>query len=186
MKDPLIIPIIGKARHGKDSFAELLKEEIETQNKGKCLIIKYGDYLKFICKEYFEWNGEKDEKGRSLLQYVGTDLCRKNNPDIWVAVVCEMVKGMGDRYTHILIPDTRFPNEIEYWDKNDFTTFPIKIIRKNLDGTAYDNGLTPEQKEHASETALDNFKPFYVIESNSIEQLRESAIAIIEAGEILV
>ena len=40
-----------------DVIAELLKEEIETQNKGKCLIIKYGDYLKFICKEYFEWNG---------------------------------------------------------------------------------------------------------------------------------
>lgn len=103
MNKPLIIPIIGKARHGKDSFSEFLKESIEEKNKGKCLIIKYGDYLKFICKEYFSWNGEKDEKGRSLLQYVGTGI-RKNNEDVWVKVVCELVKGMGEGFSYVLIP----------------------------------------------------------------------------------
>lgn len=182
MEKPLIIPIIGKARHGKDTFSLYLKEEIEKEPKNNVLIIRYADYLKFVCKSYFDWNGEKDEKGRTILQYVGTDLCRQNNENVWVTVVYEFVKSCGDRFTHVLIPDTRFENEINYWDKKEFSTIPIKVIRKNLDGSDFDNGLTEEQKSHPSETNLDNFKPFYIVEANSLEQLKESAETI--AAEI--
>ena len=62
MEKPLIIPIIGKARHGKDTFSLYLKEEIEKEPKNNVLIIRYADYLKFVCKSYFDWNGEKDER----------------------------------------------------------------------------------------------------------------------------
>ena len=182
MCKPLIIPIIGKAQNGKDTFARYLKEELEKDGK-EVLTIKYGDYLKFICKEYFEWNGEKDEKGRNLLQYIGTDLCRSNNENVWVAVVCELVKGFGNRFNYVLIPDTRFENEVYYWDKNEFSTFPVKVVRKNEDGSEFHNGLTSEQKRHPSETSLDNFKPFYIIEACSLEQLKESAEVI--ASEII-
>ena len=182
MEKALIVPIIGKARHGKDSFASYLKEELEAKGHN-VLIIRYADYLKFICKEYFDWNGEKDEYGRNLLQYIGTDLCRKNNADIWVKVVCEFIKACGDRFEYILIPDSRFENEIDYWGKEDFSTVPIRVTRRNLDGSEFDNGLTPEQKSHPSETALDNFKAFYEIVADSLESLKESAETIV--NEIL-
>ena len=109
-------------------------------------------------------------------------MCRQNNENVWVTVVYEFVKSCGDRFTHVLIPDTRFENEINYWDKKEFSTIPIKVIRKNLDGSDFDNGLTEEQKSHPSETNLDNFKPFYIVEANSLEQLKESAETI--AAEI--
>lgn len=75
-----IIMISGKMRHGKDTCAQFIKEELERANK-HVLVIHYADYLKFVLKQYFGWNGEKDEEGRKLLQTVGTDLIRARQPD---------------------------------------------------------------------------------------------------------
>ena len=43
-----VILISGKAQHGKDTFADFFKTTAEIHKK-KCLIIKYGDILKFVC-----------------------------------------------------------------------------------------------------------------------------------------
>ena len=51
------------------------------------LIVHYADLLKYMCKTFFGWNGEKDEFGRSLLQRVGTDCIRNVEPDYWVDFV---------------------------------------------------------------------------------------------------
>ena len=67
-----IILISGKAQNGKDTVADILMEQLE----GKSIKLAYADYLKLICRKYFGWNGEKDVKGRSTLQFVGTDLIR--------------------------------------------------------------------------------------------------------------
>ena len=75
-----VILISGKARHGKDTLAGMMKEELERKSK-RVLIAHYADLLKFICKNFFGWNGEKDDNGRALLQRVGTDVIRKQNPD---------------------------------------------------------------------------------------------------------
>ena len=62
-----VITISGYAQAGKDLSAQLIKEKMALRGK-KVLILHYGDYLKFIAKEYFGWDGKKDEKGRTLLQ----------------------------------------------------------------------------------------------------------------------
>ena len=180
MEKPLIIPIIGKARNGKDTVAQYLKEEIEKRTGKKVLDIRYADYLKFVLKKYYGWDGNKDEVGRTLLQHVGTDLCRNNNPDIWANVVVELVKGLGDSISYVIIPDTRFENEIDCWYKNEFEVVSIRVKRLNEDGSEYDNGLTEEQKNHPSETSLDDYNPYYIIEAKSLEELRESAEAILD------
>ena len=54
-----IILISGKAQHGKDTFSYFLKEEL-TKNNNSCLIMHFGDALKYIAKEY-------------LLYFRGTD-----------------------------------------------------------------------------------------------------------------
>lgn len=78
-----ILLISGKAQHGKDTTAGMLKEQLESDGY-RVLIAHYADLLKFICRQYFDWNGEKDEAGRHTLQYVGTDIIRKEHPDYWV------------------------------------------------------------------------------------------------------
>lgn len=179
---PKIILISGKARSGKDTFAMCLKNEMLLHGK-RVLIIKYGDILKFVCKEYFNWNGEKDEVGRTLLQAIGTDLCRYNNPDTWVNCVVEIVKGLKSNYDYVLIPDVRFENEINNWWVTEFDSITIRMERINEDWSNYDNGLTKEQKIHPSETELDNYPFDCTIYNDSIIGLQNEAQAIFKKVE---
>lgn len=165
-----VITISGKGQHGKDLSAIIMKEMFESDGK-KAVIIHYADYLKFIAKEYFGWNGEKDEAGRTLLQWLGTDKIRKVMPDFWVDIVISFIKAFEDDYDYFLIPDTRFPNEIDKMSKN-FRTKAIHVTRLN-----FDNGMTEEQKRHVSETALDGHHFDWYIESETGREKLTSKIA---------
>lgn len=56
-----VILISGKARSGKDSFANALSKILQSKDK-KVLITHYADLLKYVCRQFFDWNGEKDEQ----------------------------------------------------------------------------------------------------------------------------
>ena len=77
-----IIFISGKAEHGKDTFANILKKEYVTRNK-RVLVTHYGDLVKYVCRMFFNWDGEKNEPGRSLLQRIGTRF-RSAVPTFWI------------------------------------------------------------------------------------------------------
>ena len=61
-----VIAISGKAESGKDTIAKEIKYLLEEQNY-KVMIIHFADVLKFVCRQYFDWNGEKDELGRRFI-----------------------------------------------------------------------------------------------------------------------
>lgn len=181
MNKPIILLISAKAQHGKDTFAKFVKDRVEETEGKKVLIIKYGDILKNVCKMYYGWNGEKDEIGRTILQQVGTNLCRQNNPDVWVNCVIEIVKGLKTDFDYVCVPDTRFPNEIEAWERNtNFYTYTIRLERVDENGDLFDNGLTDEQKQHPSETALDNYYFNYVVENKNILDIEAACSLILE------
>jgi len=179
MNKPIVLLISAKAEHGKDSFADAFIEEAQNKLGFRCLRIKYGDILKFVCKEYFGWDGNKDEAGRQMLQQVGTNLCRNNHPDVWTNCVIEIVKGLKTEYDFVLVPDTRFLNEITAWEDTEFFTFTVRLNRKNDDGTDYINHLTNEQKQHISEIALDEYGFNYVIENKNLNDIAFAASAIL-------
>lgn len=147
-----IITISGKARHGKDLTAKLLKQRFEAEGK-KVFIVHYGDYVKYVCKEYFGWDGNKDEKGRTILQRIGTDVVRAKNENFWVETVERLINVFKDDFDYFIIPDTRFQNEVEYMKEKGYEVVSVKIERLN-----FESDLTEEQKNHASETALDDYK----------------------------
>ena len=148
-----VICISGKAQHGKDTTAGYLKEFLEARGK-KVLIAHYGDLVKYVCKTFFDWDGQKDEAGRTLLQKVGTDVVRAKDPDYWVNFICEMLWFFYDEWDYVLIPDCRFPNEIDYIDKRFADVTHVRVVRDNPNWTS---PLTEEQQKHLSETALDNW-----------------------------
>ena len=161
------IAISGHAGHGKDTAAEILKGILETDGH-KVLIAHYADLLKYICKSYFKWDGQKDEYGRTLLQTVGTDVIRNNNPNYWVDFVTDMICFFGDCWDYVIIPDTRFPNEVERLRERGVDTIHLRVERTN-----FVSPLTKEQLAHPSETALDNTEPDYLIKnSGSLEELK--------------
>lgn len=157
-RNTTFILISGKAQHGKDTSARFLTEYLTSYGK-KVVVAHYADLLKYICKMFFEWNGEKDVYGRSLLQQVGTDCIRKNDPDYWVRFIVDVVSMFPFQWDYVIVPDTRFPNEVDYVRRSGFKTIHIRINRP----APFDNGLTEEQKNHSSEVALDNSKPEYCI-----------------------
>ena len=144
-----IITISGKARHGKDTFARMLKEKLTAENK-QVYLYSYASPLKMIARDQFNFNGEKDEAGRSLLQYLGTDRVRGHNENAWINITKVIIAETLYDADYIIIPDCRFPNEVSEWGES--LLMSIKVIRKG-----FESELTETQKAHASETAMNDF-----------------------------
>ena len=146
-----VIAISGKAESGKDASAIIMKRLFENFGQNS-LIISYADYLKYICKQYFDWDGKKDAHGRGLLQHIGTDVVRKKNQYFWVDTVINFIKIFENQYDYFLIPDCRFPDEVLRLREKGMQTISLRIERLN-----YENSLSEEQRNHLSETSLDDF-----------------------------
>ena len=142
--------ISAKAQHGKDTAAKLIKENLEKKGQ-RVLITHYADLLKFICVKFFGWNEVKDEAGRTLLQYIGTDVVGKKNPAYWAEFIVGILNMFEDNWDYVLIPDCRYPIEVETM-KKQFDTIVLRVERPD-----FDNGLTEAQKNHASEVDMDNY-----------------------------
>lgn len=163
------ICISGKAQNGKDTTAEILKWELTAAGK-KVLVVHYADLLKYICRTWFGWNGEKDCAGRTLLQYVGTDIVRNKRPDFWVDFVLDMVKLFSDEWDYIIIPDTRFPNELYKIKDSGYPMTHIRVVRKD-----FESPLSVEQQMHISEVALDTETPdILLINEGTLGQLTQA------------
>lgn len=163
-----VIGIAGKAGHGKNMVAEILKEtcpamdfqivayatkvkEVYTSITGEAFV----DSLDWKNKYLPEW----DMTRREMLQKIGTDCMRDGlHPDVWVKALFATLEP-GRNY---LITDVRFPNEVEA-----ITNAGGRVIRVVRPG--YDNA-TPA---HVSETSLDDWDMWCLNNSGSVEELRE-------------
>lgn len=154
-----VITISAKAQHGKDYTANVLKEKLEDLGYST-LVCHYADLLKYICRQFFDWNGEKDEYGRTLLQHVGTEGIRSQKPDYWVDFIIDIINFFPGEWDYVIIPDTRFPNEIEKM-KDNFNSIAVRVTRPN-----FENSLTEEQRQHLSEIALDGYNFDYEINND--------------------
>lgn len=155
-----VLLISGKARNGKDTAAKMIQRRLKLDNY-KVLIIHYADLLKHICRSYFGWDGVKDKAGREMLQYVGTDVIRKRNPNLWVNFVALMLQYFHENWDYVIIPDCRFPNEISKIIDSGFEAVHLRVVRGN-----FENPLPEEQQLHPSETALDDVAPDYYIKND--------------------
>jgi len=169
---PIIITVSGQARAGKGETCNILERKFNEIGK-RCLQINYADYLKFIHAMYM--GGDKDNifartpDSRTGWQLLGTEIVRKVDPNFWVDTVINTVKVIGGEYDYILISDSRFVNEIQRFAEEEYIVFPVHVER-----IGFDNGLSEEQKAHASEHGLDDYLFNHYIEAeNNIESLEE-------------
>lgn len=178
-----IITISGAAGSGKDTFANYLENYLETQGKN-VLIVHFADSLKFVAKTFHNWNGEKDEQGRALLQHLGTEIYRENNKYYWVSQLDYHLKMYnryiaqfgGRPYDYVIIPDARFSNEITYFKEHYVCVTSVKINRQG-----YQMGTL---SHHSSETALNNFN--FDIEINTGDTLEEAQKEAYKFGETIL
>jgi hypothetical protein len=162
----MIIGISGKARSGKDAFAEFLAEALIEKTGNTYVMMAYAHELKSMVQREFDlswdqlWGDEKESKdkryrkltdkdeevywtGREIMQAFG-EFYRSIDNDFWVKKLFSVMEE--NEYKDVLITDCRYPNEIK----------PIKErggyhIRITREGKGEIHG-----SEHSSETSLDD------------------------------
>ena len=113
-----LIGIHGKARAGKDTVAEFLREHAFVRNA-------FADPIRYAVAEMFELTlaqilGHQKEEvidwlGRSpryLMQTLGTEWGRNLvHRDVWLLIAKQAWKTIPPTYKGMVIPDVRFENE---------------------------------------------------------------------------
>lgn len=160
MRNVIVFLISGKAEAGKDTMTKIL---LETFAFEKPVHLAYATRVKEIARE-LGWDGNKDEKGRALLQWLG-DGVSQFNPTLWVDIIIEQIKKLHEENNSsiFIISDSRYKVEIERM-KEVFgdSVIPIRVNRPN-----HKSSLTPEQLSHKSECDLDDYPFDYEINNIS-------------------
>ena len=136
----LLLLLSGKAGAGKDTFADSI---------ASLGFHKYS-FAKALKDEASRggWDGAKDERGRLLLQQLGT-VWRNYEPDHWIRRLQESI-----RHDMVAITDCRYRNEISLMSKWGYQNgYNVATVR--IDRSDHDNGLSPEARSHPSECELD-------------------------------
>lgn len=145
----IIIGLQGSIGSGKTTFANMIRKRIEEST-----ILPFAGPLKRMAYQ-IGWDGQKDEKGRRLLQLLGTEIGRECiDEDIWVnhwkqdvEMWLRKSKYLETEAVHCIIADDmRFMNEYEAVTDYD-NHLTIKLYGR--DGYESDS-----QKDHASEFGL--------------------------------
>jgi len=174
-KNTKIYLLSGKAKSGKNEVSKIITNYYKNK---KCITLSYSYYLKDYIKRITDWNGEEETKPRELLQQVGIELIKnKINDKLLINRLIEDIEVFSYFYDIIIVSDARMLEEIEIpkLKFNNITT--IRINRNNID-----NNLTLSEKNHITETDLDDYTNFdYIIDNDKdYNNLKEEIIKIME------
>lgn len=163
----------GKARSGKNEVAKIIEEYYKDK---KCICLSYSYYLKDYVKRITDWDGSEATKPRDFLQQVGIELIKEQiDSQLLIRRLVEDIKVFSYFYDIIIITDARLVNEIEIPKATFENVTTIRVIRNK------DNELTDNQKQHLTETDLDNYETFdYIINNNSYDALKSEVYQILD------
>lgn len=153
--------IAGKAQSGKDTVAKYIKKICNEYNL-KHINLQYSFYFKNYAKNIISWDGKEETKPREFLQFLGTDLIRKEIDELFfVNRMIEDIKVYSYFFDIITVSDVRFKIEIDLLKKIFKNTYSIQIVRPNMNVF-----LTEKQKKHRTEIDLVNYKKYDYIITN--------------------
>ena len=208
----MIIGVCGFIGSGKDTVADYLQNFHEFRRESFASTLKdavaavFGwdrTMLEGRTKEAREWREQVDPwwahrldmptlTPRWVLQYWGTEVCRKSfHDDIWIASLENKLRTSKDS---VVISDCRFPNEIQaikdaggkiVWVQRGILPDWYDIaVNANL-GHNYAVQELKMRKIHASETAWVGTNFDVILDNNgSIDDLYKQSAALIVSDEI--
>ena len=170
-----IFIISGKAESGKNVVAEYIKEYY-AEKKIKVIITSFAKYLKIYAKEIINWNGNENDKPRDFLQTIGIELIKeKIDAKFLIKRMLDDLKVYDHYFDMAVITDARFKEEITAIKNNYANVITIYVERDK-------SSLTPKQKKHVTETALDDYHNYkYKITNNdNKKELKNKVIDILK------
>ncbi len=170
-----VILLSGKARHGKDTVALMIKKICKNK---QVLILPYAYYIKEFAKKISDWDGNDLNKPRDLLQQLGTDIIKNKIDNLFfVKRMIEDLKVYAYYFDIVIIPDARYEEEITNIKDVYKDSYSINVLRTN-----FDNDLTETQKKHLTETALDNFSnyDYNILNDSDLTSLEKKVKEVVE------
>ena len=158
-RNPKIFLLSGKARSGKNEISKIIERYYSNK---KCITISFGYYIKDYAKRISDWDGSEETKPRELLQHLGIELVRnKIDKRLFIDRILQDIEIFSYFYDIIIVSDARLLDEITILKEKYPNSVSIRVVRNN-----FENNLTEEQKNHLTETDLDNFTDFDYIVNN--------------------
>lgn len=171
-RDVKVIILSGKARAGKDTTAIFMKDYYESKDL-KVVILQYSNSFKEYTKKITGWDGSDETKPREFLQMLGTSIIReKIDEEFVIKRMIQDIEVYSYFYDVVIISDARVVKEIEMIRDNFSRVTSINILRPD-----YESGLSSEQKNHITETELDEYNDFdYVLYNDKgLDELKDKA-----------
>lgn len=135
LKDHTILVITGKAGAGKDTLADMVREYVYgTKPQNGLRPFRFSDPLKDAFCSIFGWNRARidsleykqerladpfftqwDEPlwtRREIMQYLGTDVFRKGQEDVWITAALRKAESAAVYADGFISTDCRFTNEL--------------------------------------------------------------------------
>ena len=172
-----IYVIAGRAKCGKTTFGNYLREELKTYGYKPC-VMQITNPLYSYAANYFDWDPNSDEKPREFLQKMGCDIIKEKlgKKTFLLDRLNEYMEILQEFFDTFIITDARFPEEIEYFRSKYEDICPIKLIRKD-----FDDNLTDEERNHITETAMEGYEDFsYILENEDLDSLKNTAHFIVK------
>ncbi len=167
----------GKAKSGKNTFGELLRDNLKEYGYKPC-VMQITEPLYSYARNYFEYDMEKDEKPREFLQKMGIEIIREklNKPNFLINRLKEDIEILSNFFDTFIITDARLENEFINLKKTYTNVTTIKIEREN-----YYVELSESEKNHITETEIDKFDDFdYKVINSGYSSLEEQAKEIVK------
>ena len=175
-----IFVIGGKAKTGKNTFGEYLREQLKDYGYKPC-VMHITEPLYAFAKNYFEWDGNENTKPREFLQKMGIEIIQQKlgKKDFLLNRLYEDIEILSEFFDAFIITYARLIHEFESIKEKYEEVVTIKLERKN-----YEDQMTDEERQHVTETELDQYEDFdYIIENRVIDDLKTSAIEIVRNEE---
>lgn len=172
-----IFILTGKARQGKDTVCEFIKEYYKDL---KVLHLPNNYYMRDYAKRIIGWDGNDVTKPRELLLQLA-DFARSFDEHFYIKRTIEDISIFSQYYDIIIIPDARFPYEIELPKEKFENVISICVTRPN-----YNSELSSENKNHPTETSLDSYDnyDYNIINDGTIEDLKNKIYDLLHIIEV--
>ena len=175
-----IFVIGGLAKTGKSTFGEYLRDELKDYGYKPC-VMRITEPLYSYARNYFNWNGNENDKPREFLQKMGIEVIREKmgKKDFLLNRLYEDIEVLSNFFDVFIIADARFIHEFEDIKMHYEDVVSIKLERKN-----YNPELTEEEANHITEKEINDYQHFdYVIENRNLADLKTAAIELIRSEE---
>jgi Ni2+-binding GTPase involved in maturation of urease and hydrogenase len=179
-----IIGFTGKIGAGKSTAVQILHDHLVSNKRNIVVTMNFEDPLKEAIKHLFNftdeqvygdeqdeltWNGSKS--ARQVLQWLGTDVMRKNTPDHFVILMNARIESLRRELQEndecwVLIGDVQYKNEEDFIHTAEGKE--IRILRE-MSTHVLEQGLSFYDDTVLNDGTLESFKTALI---NQFESLR--------------